>query len=178
MRERAPVMHDDQFNRWYLTRFDDVRQILRDKDMSADPRKANPASYIAKIAALTGMTQSGSTGVSMLFMDDPDHRRVRGLVNKAFTLKAVEALRPRVREIATGLLAQIEGTEFDLMTSFAGVLPVIVIAEMLGIDPADRDSSGAGPRSASRRSSIRFARRSRAKRPCRRSRSSTIISRE
>ena len=76
----------------------------------------------------------------MLFMDDPDHRRVRGLVNKAFTLKAVEALRPRVREIATGLLAKIEGPEFDLMTSFAGVLPVIVIAEMLGIDPADRDS--------------------------------------
>lgn len=140
LRERSPVLHDDQFNRWYLTRFDDVRQILRDKDMSADPRKANPASYIARIAALTGTVQSGSTGVSMLFMDDPDHRRVRGLVNKAFTLKAVEALRPRVREIATGLLAQIADTEFDLMTSFAGVLPVIVIAEMLGIDPADRDS--------------------------------------
>lgn len=140
LRERSPVLHDDQFNRWYLTRFDDVRQILRDKDMSADPRKANPASYIARIAALTGTVQTGSTGVSMLFMDDPDHRRVRGLVNKAFTLKAVEALRPRVREIATGLLARIEGPEFDLMTSFAGVLPVIVIAEMLGIDPADRDS--------------------------------------
>jgi cytochrome P450 len=73
-------------------------------------------------------------------MDDPDHRRVRGLVNKAFTLKAVEALRPRVREIATGLLTKIEDGEFDLMTSFAAVLPVIVIAEMLGIDPADRDS--------------------------------------
>ena len=140
LRERAPVLHDDQFNRWFLTRFDDVRQILRDKDMSADPRKANPVSYIARIAALTGMTQSGSSGVSMLFMDDPDHRRVRGLVNKAFTLKAVEALRPRVREIATRLLAQIEDAEFDLMASFAGVLPVIVIAEMLGIDPADRDS--------------------------------------
>ena len=140
LRERAPVLHDDLFNRWYLTRFDDVRQILRDKDMSSDPRKANPESYIAKITALTPTAQSGSTGVSMLFMDDPDHRRVRGLVNKAFTLKAVEALRPRVREIATGLLEQIKDGEFDLMTSFAGVLPVIVIAEMLGIDPADRDS--------------------------------------
>jgi cytochrome P450 len=140
LRQQAPVLHDDQFNRWYLTRFDDVRQILRDKDMSADPRKANPTSYIARIAALTGTAHSGSTGVSMLFMDDPDHRRVRGLVNKAFTLKAVEALRPRVREIATGLLAKIEADEFDLMTSFAGVLPVIVIAEMLGIDPADRGS--------------------------------------
>jgi hypothetical protein len=138
LRDRAPVLHDDQFNRWYLTRWDDVRQILRDKDMSADPRKANPESFIAKVTALAGPRNSAAP--SMLFMDDPDHRRVRGLVNKAFTLKAVEALRPRVREIATGLLAQIEDPEFDLMTSFAGVLPVIVIAEMLGIDPADRDS--------------------------------------
>jgi cytochrome P450 len=140
LRERAPVLLDDLFNRWYLTRFDDVRQILRDKDMSSDPRKANPESYIAKITALAGTTPANSTAVSMLFMDDPDHRRVRGLVNKAFTLKAVEALRPRVREIATALLARIEDGEFDLMASFAAVLPVIVIAEMLGIDPDDRDS--------------------------------------
>jgi cytochrome P450 len=139
VRERAPVMHDDQFNRWYLTRFDDVRQILRDKDMSADPRKANPNSFVAKIAALGG-TLNSSAPQSMLFMDDPDHRRLRGLVNKAFTLKAVEALRPRVREIAAELLAKIQTDEFDLMSSFAGVLPVIVIAEMLGIDPADRGS--------------------------------------
>jgi cytochrome P450 len=139
VRERAPVMHDDQFNRWYVTRFDDVRQILRDKDMSADPRKANPDSFVAKIAAMGG-TLNSSAPQSMLFMDDPDHRRLRGLVNKAFTLKAVEALRPRVREIAEELLAKIETNEFDLMTSFAGVLPVIVIAELLGIDPADRGS--------------------------------------
>jgi cytochrome P450 len=139
VRERAPVLHDDQFNRWYLTRFDDVRQILRDKDMSADPRKANPNSFVARIAAMGG-TLNSSAPQSMLFMDDPDHRRLRGLVNKAFTLKAVEALRPRVREIAEGLLAKIDDGEFDLMASFAAVLPVIVIAEMLGIDPGDRDS--------------------------------------
>ena len=138
LREKAPVLHDDQFNRWLLTRWDDVRAILRDKDMSADPRKANPDSFIAKITAVAGIGNSAEP--SMLFMDDPDHRRVRGLVNKAFTLKAVEALRPRVREIATDLLAQIKDGEFDLMPAFAGVLPVIVIAEMLGIDPADRDS--------------------------------------
>src|SRR4030095_16666251 len=62
LRERAPVLHDDQFNRWYLTRYDDVRQILRDKDMSADPRKANPASYVARIAALTGTSQGTTPG--------------------------------------------------------------------------------------------------------------------
>ena len=140
LRERAPVLHDEQFNRWYVTRFDDVRQILRDKDMSADPRKANPASYVARIAAITGTSQREPGTASMLFMDDPDHRRLRGLVNKAFTLKAVETLRPRVREIANTFLDAIDGPEFDLMASFAAPLPVTVIAEMLGIDPADGPS--------------------------------------
>ena len=149
LREKAPVLHDDQFNRWLLTRWDDVRQILRDKDMSADPRKANPDSFIAKITAVAGLGSSAEP--SMLFMDDPDHRRVRGLVNKAFTLKAVEALRPRVREIADDLLGQIKDGEFDLMPSFAGILPVIVIAEMLGIDPSDRDSFRRWSSSARRR---------------------------
>jgi cytochrome P450 len=140
LRERAPVLHDEQFNRWYVTRFDDVRHILRDKDMSVDPRKANPTSYVARIAAITGTAQRDSETVSMLFMDDPEHRRLRGLVNKAFTLKAVEALRPRVLEIANALLDKIDGPEFDLMTAFANPLPVTVIAEMLGIDPADGPS--------------------------------------
>lgn len=140
LREREPVLYDDQFNRWYLTRFDDVRQTLRDKDMSSDPRRANPNSYAAKVAAPAPTSQTGAPAVSMLFMDDPDHRRARGLVNKAFTLKAVEALRPRVREIAAALLADIDGGEFDLIAAFASSLPVIVIAEMLGIDPADRAS--------------------------------------
>ena len=53
LRDRAPVLHDDQFNRWYLTRWDDVRQILRDKDMSADPRKANTYEMIQIARHLT-----------------------------------------------------------------------------------------------------------------------------
>ena len=112
-------MHDDQFNRWYVTRFDDVRQVLRDKDMSADPRKANPE-FVRREDRRSGRNVDSSAPQSMLFMDDPDHRRLRGLVNKAFTLKAVEALRPRVREIADELLANIDTDEFDLMSSFAG----------------------------------------------------------
>src|ERR1044072_5121050 len=69
VRERAPVLHDDQFNRWYLTRFDDVRQILRDKDMSADPRKANPDSFIAKVTAVGGL--GNPAHAATLFLDRP-----------------------------------------------------------------------------------------------------------
>jgi len=139
LRERAPVLQDDQFGRWFVTQFEDARQILRDKDVSVDPRKANPNSYARML--LANRPQNGSAAVSsMLFMDDPEHRRLRGLINKAFTAKAVEGLRPRVRAIAQELLAQIHTEEFDLIAAFAAPLPVIVIAEMLGIDPADRSS--------------------------------------
>jgi cytochrome P450 len=131
------VLHDDVFNRFYATRYDDVRQILRDKDMSSDPRKADPNCYIAKFTGAATEMNNPETA-TMLRMDDPDHRRLRGLMNKAFTPKAVEALRPRIREIARALLAQIPDGEFDLIDTVAGPLPVIVIAEMLGIDPADR----------------------------------------
>jgi cytochrome P450 len=139
LRVRAPVHDDDQFKRWYLTRFDDVRAVLRDKDMSSDPTKANPGSFMGRLATYSSETRIAGTRDAMIFLDDPDHRRLRGLVNRAFTPKAVELVRPRIREIARALLAQIETDEFDLIASIAGPLPVIVIAEMLGIDANDRD---------------------------------------
>jgi cytochrome P450 len=77
---------------------------------------------------------------SMLMLDAPAHTRLRSLVNKAFTPRAVELLAPRIRELAGELLAVVAGQEsFDVIEAVAGPLPVIVIAEMLGIDPADRD---------------------------------------
>lgn len=76
---------------------------------------------------------------SMLFLDPPDHDRLRGLVNKAFTPKAVERMDPRVQEIADELLDKVEGrASWDLIGDFSAPLPTIVIAEMLGVDPADQ----------------------------------------
>jgi hypothetical protein len=76
---------------------------------------------------------------SMLFADPPYHTRLRGLVSKAFTAKRVEQMRPRIQEIVDELLDAIESAdEIDLIEAFAGPLPTIVIAEMLGVDPADR----------------------------------------
>lgn len=141
LRQRAPVMYDAEFNRWYLTDFEGVRQILRDQDMSVDPRKADPNTYMGRFfTRLTGdgSTESAQNTVSMIQMDDPDHQRLRGLINKAFTLKAVEALRPRIETIAQELLDAIDGPEFDLIASFSAPLSVTVICEMLGVDAADR----------------------------------------
>ena len=77
----------------------------------------------------------------MLFRDPPDHTRLRALVSQAFTPRTVERLRPRIAEIAERLLDDIEaqGREVDLVSAYAFPLPIIVIAELLGVSPEDRD---------------------------------------
>ena len=76
---------------------------------------------------------------SMLSVDPPDHTRHRRLVSKAFTPRAVEALRPRIQELAEELLAAAERAgRMDLIGDYAGLLPVAVICEVLGVPAPDR----------------------------------------
>jgi cytochrome P450 len=133
LREHDPAHRDEQFHRLLLTRHDDVDAVLRDRSLSVDPRKAAPGSFIS----LFGGERDREP--SILLMDPPDHTRLRGLVNKAFTPRAVEAMAPRIHAIVDHLLDDAAGEDgFDLIASFAGPLPTIVIAEMLGVDPSDR----------------------------------------
>jgi len=76
---------------------------------------------------------------SMIGMDPPDHTRLRRLVSKVFTPKAIEALRPRLEGIAHDLLdGPSRAVSFDLMRDVAGALPVLAICEVLGIPSVDR----------------------------------------
>jgi pimeloyl-[acyl-carrier protein] synthase len=76
---------------------------------------------------------------NLLMLDPPDHTRLRRLVNKAFTPRRVEALRPRIQAIVEEILGGLrDAREIDLIHDFAYPLPVIVIAEMLGVPAADR----------------------------------------
>ncbi len=132
LREREPVHYDGVINRWVLTRREDIERLLRDRTMSVDPRKANEGTFMRIFERFHDF--------SMLFEDPPVHTRLRGLVSKAFTARAVERLAPRIREIAGELLSAVAGRgRFDVIEAFAEPLPVIVIAEMLGVDPADRE---------------------------------------
>ncbi|MFI7587942.1 cytochrome P450 [Spongisporangium articulatum] len=74
---------------------------------------------------------------SMIGMDPPDHTRLRRLVSKAFTPRAIEAVRGRVEEVADELLDAAPQRGFELMEGYAGVLPVVVISELLGIPTSD-----------------------------------------
>jgi cytochrome P450 len=131
LRALAPVHHDTVLKRYICTRHDDVREILRDRDFWTDPRKANPGTFSAEFLRVPDGAEP-----SMLLMDEPDHRRLRSLVSASFTPAAVERWRPRIRQVVERVLDGIGGPEFDLIGEFAGPIPTVVIAEMLGIDPA------------------------------------------
>jgi cytochrome P450 len=125
---RAPV--------WLATRYDDCVSLLRDARLFKDDARLTPAQR-QQFAAQIG--PEDSLNRHLLRMDPPDHVRVRGLVQKAFSSQIVDALRPRIQEIIDELLAGVERAGgMDLIADFAVPLPVTVIAEMLGIPHQDR----------------------------------------
>jgi len=132
LRREDPV-HHSPLGFWVLTRYADVIASLRDPRLIKEP-------IAAFVAARFGMAVPPGLGLSMLDRDPPDHTRLRGLVSKAFTPKALESLRPRIQQIVDGLLDQIERRgEMDLIEEFAYPLPVIVICEMLGVPVKDHE---------------------------------------
>ncbi len=138
LRNVERVHRDQPLARWFITGFEEVREILRNKDLSSNIHNANPDSYTGRLRKNAQSGGMAETFNSILFKDDPEHRRLRALVSKPFSPKAVEDLRPRVRANVRELLDTLTEPRFDLIKSFAGPLPVIVIAEMLGIEAHNR----------------------------------------
>src|SRR5688572_17343046 len=98
LRAEDPV-HHSPLGFWVLTRYADVMVMLRDPRLIKEP-------IAAFVAARFGMaTPPPGLGLSMLDRDPPDHTRLRGLVSKAFTPKALEGLRPHIQQIVDDLLA-------------------------------------------------------------------------
>jgi cytochrome P450 len=121
---------------YVVTRYDDVNEVLRDRAHISDFRKLPEGDPRRRRIDALG----DSLPPSILTLDPPEHDRIRGLVNKAFTPRAIEALKPRITEIANELLDAVEGeTEIEFMETMATPLPVIVIAELLGVPSEDRD---------------------------------------
>ena len=140
LREEDPVHWSPLLEAWILTRYDDVLAVLKHSRFSADRRQARNrfVQQMMEQQAQAGPLAQAST---MLTSDPPQHTRLRGLVSKAFTFKAVEALRPRIKQIVDELLDGVEDKgRMDVIWDLAYPLPVIVIAEMLGVPPEQRDT--------------------------------------
>jgi cytochrome P450 len=139
LRAEDPVHLDDPPGIWVLTRYADIAAVLRDPRFSSS-RRALQADGAGPPPSGAGGPVARVFGLTMLFSDPPDHTRLRGLVNKAFTPRVVESLRPRIQRLVDELLDRVqEAGRMDVIADLAWPLPVTVIAELLGLPPEDRD---------------------------------------
>jgi cytochrome P450 len=139
LREESPVWRTKVLNgrtAWLVTRYDDVSEVFKDDRIVKDPRGAQDPEQRAEEQWVPGVLKPLEQ--NMLDLDDPDHKRLRTLVSKAFTPRLIERLRGRVEGICQELLGAIEGNgRAELIRDYALPLPATVIAELLGIPASD-----------------------------------------
>ena len=142
LREAAPVREVDLpegGSTWLVTRYADVRAAFTDARLKKDWRSTLPEEQRAHAPALPGVTQH-----MLLLQDPPSHHRLRRLVARAFTLRRINELRPRIEQQAAALLDGLPTDEdIDLVNAYAVPLPMAVICELLGVPVEDRDAFGA-----------------------------------
>ncbi len=131
LRDDAPVYRNDHYGFWALSRYDDVVSAHRDWQTFT-------STHGITIDMLTASNAQAMAQGSIIFMDPPDHDRMRGLVSRVFTPKAVAALEPMIRGLVNHALDALDGPDFDLVADFSAPFPVEVISEILGVPKADR----------------------------------------
>ncbi len=141
LREKDPFHRSRAADGFVLSRHEDILAVLRDPSYSADERNYRRfAKLIARFKRQGLNAPYEDDNASMLRLDAPDHTRLRGLVNKAFTPRAVERMRPRIEAILKELLESRPARgPMELVTELGSPLPVRVIAEMLGVPPEDHE---------------------------------------
>jgi cytochrome P450 PksS len=121
---------------YLLSRYEDVMLVHTDKRFSSDPLTQGGSAKLVRFMPRTFRLLTDS----MVFKDDPDHKRLRGLVNKAFTPKMVQRMEADIEQIVDRLVDGLAGRgTVDLVDDLAVPLPLAVISGMLGVDDADRD---------------------------------------
>lgn len=128
MRQDAPLYYSEEQDFYALTRHEDVSAALKDHEAFSSSRGCD-------LAMVQGDEPPQK---SIIFMDPPDHRHMRSLLNKAFTPRAIQSQKDTVVELIDHYLGLIDSDEFDIVQDFSGPFPVEVIARMAGVDPEYR----------------------------------------
>lgn len=143
LRQNQPIYwasDGNGFDFWVITQYEDVQAVLKDNRFVKDFRNAWSQEKVAQMLQQMNSMEFRVFNQNMLSSDPPNHTRLRSLVSKAFTPRRTEELRPRIEAIAEELLADMDGQkEVDFIDSYAFLLPIKVIAELLGISLADQD---------------------------------------
>jgi cytochrome P450 len=139
VRPGSPLVRAPGGDGWVATSHAAVETVLREPGWSTDHRNASAFAFTSPDQGLPDIAGELLSKV-LLFMDAPDHARLRRLVSPAFTPRAMERLRPRITEITDELLTPLCASgRFDVIDDLAFALPVTVICELLGVPAADRE---------------------------------------
>lgn len=132
IREEAPVHHNDRYGFWVLSRHHDVVAAHKDWHTFSNAHGVD-------LYTLSLEPEEINAFRSLIMMDPPDHDRLRGLVSRVFTPRAVQSFEPMVREVISGFADQIgDARTFDAVEQFSAPFPVEIISRILGIPAADR----------------------------------------
>jgi cytochrome P450 family 142 subfamily A polypeptide 1 len=124
LRHNAPLWWDAAYELWVVSRYEDVSHISRHQELYSAAQGVRP-----RVAA----------PMSLISMDDPEHTRQRRLINRGFTPQRVRQLSDHIRELSHQIIDEIaERGECDFVEDFAVHVPLIVIAELMGLDPTQR----------------------------------------
>jgi cytochrome P450 len=132
LRDEVPVYFSEKYGFYALSRFADV--VIAHRDWKGFSSSHGPDLHMMRrpLEEIRGYR-------SIIMMDPPEHDRLRGLVSRVFTPRAVTALEPMVRDVISGFLDELGGrTEFDLVEEFSAPFPVEIISRMLGVPAPDR----------------------------------------
>ncbi len=135
LRATDPMAYNADVDEFILTRWADCEAVLRDARWSSAPEHRGE-----RLRGGPQVQEFVESGVrTLLFLDPPDHTRLRRLVSKAFTPRRIEQLRAHVQDITDELLRDVRpGAPFDVISTLAYPLPVIVICELMGVPVEDR----------------------------------------
>ena len=129
LQTHCPVMRDEAAKVWVLSRHKDIRDTVNDRTFVRHPLNADPESITARL-----IEEGRERRTSILFLDDPDHARIRQPLAKAFYAR-INKMRPEIEAMVDKVIDAAPATgAFDLMEQVAVPLPVLVIARILGVD--------------------------------------------
>jgi cytochrome P450 len=127
VREQSPVYYSEQYDFYALTRHEDVAAAFKDFETYS-------SAYGTDLSTVQSGEQMPQTLI--IFMDPPNHRHMRSLLNKIFTPRAIQSQAPLVRDKIDKYLGAIEAEQFDVVQDFAAPFPVEVMTTMLGVPDA------------------------------------------
>jgi cytochrome P450 len=132
LRDEAPVYFNPTYGFWALSRYEDVRPAMGDFETYS-------SAYGVTLDMVLDPEQRGRAGQMIIMMDPPAHNRMRKLVSRVFTPRAIMGLEPMVREIIHRHLAEVDPAGFDVVEDFTSRFPIEVITTMLGVPAQDRE---------------------------------------